>query len=352
MAITIRNRVALGAPLLALWLMLPAMSAAAQDAVVVAPLPAAGDQPPAELLLEPAPQPIVPEAIRAMIAVAARSDDPAVFTAVVSIAKQSAPHVAGLIDTLATYYAKQAAAARSPIVQPAPPPALPPFTALALAPPPEPPPPVWKGAVEFGGSNVSGVTDSLGVYGALDISRTTPVWVHRLTAKADYQKTDGIVSAERFLAAYQPQARVTESIYGFGLAQYEHDLIAGYRHRYTIGAGVGVKAIDRANLQLSLDAGPALRHTNFYDEPQDYALAGRGSLNLKWLPSSRITVIQDAAVYVEGGQATAKSSTALETLLFGPLKGRLSYNVQYERDRRKQQSDTNTTTRATLIYNF
>ena len=57
-------------------------------------------------------------------------------------------------------------------------------------------------------------------------------------------------------------------------------------------------------------------------------------------------------MYVEGAQTSAKSSTALETLLFGPLKGRLSYEVQHERDARVNRSAIDTSTRASLLYSF
>jgi putative salt-induced outer membrane protein len=39
-------------------------------------------------------------------------------------------------------------------------------------------------------------------------------------------------------------------------------------------------------------------------------------------------------------------------LLFGPLKGRLSYNVQYERDAPEGQKRTDTVSRASLVYAF
>lgn len=291
----------------------------------------------------------VPEPIRAMIVTAARSDDPTVFAAVVAVAKQAAPESATAIDALADEIPKDVAAmarAQAEGLVPAP------DVILVDRVLPAPPPSHWKGALELGGSRATGATDTLGAYGSINLARKGLVWSHRVNARFDYQDTDGVRSVERYGAGYQPQVRLTEAIFGMGVAQYEHDRFLGYDSRYTLGLGFGVQPIDRPDFKLSVDAGPAFRQTDYVDQSREAAVAGRGSLTAKWAPSERITVSQDGAVYLERAQTTAKSTTALETLLFGPLKARFSYNVQYERDRRVGRADLNTTTRASLLYSF
>lgn len=289
----------------------------------------------------------VPPSIQAMIATAARSDDPTVFAAVVAVAKQTAPASAEEIDALARSIPKDVAAiARAEAGDLTTEPDI-----ILVTPLPAKPDP-WKGGVELGGSRATGVTDTLGVYGSVNLTRTGPVWTHRVSGRFDYQDTNGVRSVERYAAGYEPQVRLNERLYSFGVAQYEHDRFLGYADRVTLGVGFGVNPFDRPDFKLSLDAGPAFRRTDYIGQNRDATIAGRGSLNARWLPSERITVSQDGAVYLETNQTTAKSTTAVETLLFGPLKARLSYNVQFERDRRMGREDLNTTTRASLLYSF
>jgi putative salt-induced outer membrane protein len=296
----------------------------------------------------------LPEGMRAMIAKAAESHDPTVIAAVVNVAKQAAPDSAAEIEAAAAEAAdalatKQAAEVIAMPPPPAPAPAAPVIELPKFA---ERPKPEWKGAVELGGARATGATDVLGAYGSVDLARVTPTWTQRLTAKADYQETNGQKSTERFSLAYQPQVRLRPELYAYSLGQYEHDRFLGYRNRYTVGVGAGLTLIDRPDFRVAFDAGPALRSTEFYALEREDALAGRGSLAIKWLPSRRITLSQEGAIYVEGAQTSAKSSTALETLLFGPLKGRLSYEVQHERDARVNRSAIDTSTRASLLYSF
>jgi putative salt-induced outer membrane protein len=103
---------------------------------------------------------------------------------------------------------------------------------------------------------------------------------------------------------------------------------------------------------MDFDAGPAVRHTQFYAKGGEDQLAGRASVSIKWLPSKSLTVAQDAAVYVDGGDTTARSTTSVDTRLIGPLKARLSYNVQYEQDAPVGQKQVDTVSRATLVYSF
>jgi putative salt-induced outer membrane protein len=289
----------------------------------------------------------VPDPIRAMIITAARSNDPTVFAAVVAVAKQAAPGSAEEIEALSREIPKDIAAivraeAGDLTTEP---------DIILVTPLPARRSP-WKGAAELGGSRATGETDTLGVYGSVNLSRIGPAWTHRVSGRFDYQDTNGVRSIERYGAGYEPQVRLNERLYSFGVAQYEHDRFLGYQDRVTVGVGFGVNPIDRPDFKVSLDAGPAFRSTDYIDQNRQATIAGRGSLNARWLPSERITVSQEGAVYLETGQTTAKSTTAVETLLFGPLKARFSYNVQFERDRRISRENLNTTTRASLLYSF
>lgn len=291
---------------------------------------------PARALAEPPPAPI-----RAMVETAIATNDPAVVASVVSVAKRTVPQSAAEIDGLAADYYAQLSARKAAEAQEA-------RDRIAAAGPLS----LWKGSIELGGSRSTGNSRVLDVYGGVDLSRVGIRWTHKLSGRVEYQETTGTPSAQRAVFAYQPQMRLDSVFYAYGLGQYEHDRFLGYRNRYTAGAGVGVSAVERPKLKIDFDAGPAVRVTEFYERETESRLAGRGSFHLKWLASPSLTFSQEAAIYLQRGDTTAKSSTSLETRLFGPLKARLSFDAQYESNAPEGQDNLDTTSRASLVYEF
>ncbi|MDB5453002.1 MAG: hypothetical protein JWO33_1580 [Caulobacteraceae bacterium] len=276
-----------------------------------------------------------------MVETAIATDDPATVATVVGVAKRTSPDNADQIDAMASDYytrvsARKEAQARDVEAR----------TAAAV------PASRWLGSLEVGGSRSTGNSQVLDIHTGLDLTRTGVRWTHKITAQADYQQTSGRSSTERALAAYQPRLELAEAFYGYGLGQYEHDRFLGFRSRYTAGLGVGLSAVERPDLKIDFDAGPAARVTDFYVDGTENRVAARGSFHLKWLPSPRLTFTQDAALYFQKDDTTAKSTTAVETRLFGPLRARLSYDVQYERDAPAGQQNLDTTSRVSLVYTF
>ncbi|MBP8231681.1 MAG: DUF481 domain-containing protein [Rhizorhabdus sp.] len=284
----------------------------------------------------------LPDPVRAMIETAIASDEPATIAAVVSVAKKANPGSVEEIDAMVADHDRALAEATARKAQEQ-------RDRLASAGLLE----LWTGQVELGGSWSTGNTRTLGLYGGTKLKRSGLDWQHDLTARIDYQETDKVATTERAVVAWQPRYKISRSYYAFGLTQYEHDRFLGYRHRLTAGAGLGVVLSDSTRFRLEVDVGPAFRFTSFYGpEGDEKRLAGRGGLNMRWTPIPRLTLAQEVALYVEKDNSTATSTTSIETLLFGPLKGRLSYNVQYERDAPEGQKRTDTVSRASLVYAF
>ncbi|MES2498020.1 MAG: DUF481 domain-containing protein [Pseudomonadota bacterium] len=284
----------------------------------------------------------LPDGVRAMIEAALATDEPQTIAAVVAVAKSANPDGIAEIEAMTADHDREIAAAAKAKAD-AERERLASAGVLSL----------WAGQVEFGGSWSTGNTRTFGAYGAGKLQRSGLNWQHDLSFRADYQETDRTATTERAVAAWQPRYKFDPSYYAYGLTQYEHDRFLGYEHRLTAGVGLGVVAVNSARMRLEFDAGPAFRYTSFYDgQPAEQRLAGRGGLNLKWTPWPRLTLAQELAVYVEQENSTATSTTSIETLLFGPLKARLSYNVQYERDAPPDQKRMDTVSRASLVYSF
>ena len=211
---------------------------------------------------------------------------------------------------------------------------------------------IWKGELELGASQSNGTSDVGGVYVSAKLTRDGLAWRQKFTGRVDYQRSNGITTTERALAAYQPNYKLSDDSYVFGLVQYERDRSLGYLNRETIGAGIGLTAFKSPRGRVDFEGGPAIRMTDFLDQPNRTTLAARGSLAARYTLSPSLNFSEDASLFVESGDTTASATSAIDTRLIGRLKAKLSYNIQYEQDAAYGQKSLDTVGRATLVYAF
>ncbi|HEX8446052.1 MAG TPA: DUF481 domain-containing protein [Sphingomonas sp.] len=285
--------------------------------------------------------PVLPEEIRAVLTAAVDSGDPAAVAAVVRFAKTTNPETAGQIDRINEAYLARVAARKAREERER-------RDELLLAGPLD----FWKGQVELGASRSTGNTDALGVYLAASANRDGIYWRHKLTGRIDYQRTNGITSTERANLSYQPNYKIDNQLYTFGIAQYERDRLLGYTTRLTGGAGLGYSVFTEGPIRLDLEGGPALRQTDYVDQSTETGIAARASMAMTWKITPKVNVTQNASFYLEPDNRNASSSTAIDTTIMGSLKARLSYNVQYERAAPTRSQSVDTLSRATLVYGF
>jgi putative salt-induced outer membrane protein len=281
------------------------------------------------------------DTIAAMLDAAYRSGDDATIRSVIGVAKATFPDQAVEIDRLAagdaavlTQTRKEAQMKQQERIAEA--------TFFEI----------WKGELELGASQSNGTSDVGGVYVSAKLTRDGLLWKQKLTGRIDYQRTNGLTTTERALIAYQPNYKLSDDSYVYGLGQYERDRTLGYLNRETVGAGIGLTAFKSPRGKIDLEGGPAVRETDFIDRPNRTTLAARASMAARYALSPTLNFSEDAAMFVEAGDTTATSTSAIDTRLIGRLKAKLSYNVQYEQDAAPGQKSLDTTGRATLVYAF
>ncbi|WBH18384.1 DUF481 domain-containing protein [Sphingomonas radiodurans] len=211
---------------------------------------------------------------------------------------------------------------------------------------------LWTGRAEIGGFVTTGNSDTAGVTGVLDLTREGLEWRHKLRAQADYQRSIGTTTRDQSLVAYEPNWKIDSRRYVYGAAQYESDRFLGYNDRYSASAGAGYSAVQTPTVTLNLELGPAYRHTEFTDATTESSLAARGSLDFDLKLSPGLTLMQDAAAYLQRYNSTVSGTTALAARLIGPLSARVSYSIQYESMPPLGRVSTDTTSRASLVYTF
>lgn len=211
---------------------------------------------------------------------------------------------------------------------------------------------LMKGRAELGGYLSAGNTENVGLTAQIELAREGINWRHKLRAQADYQKSQNVITRERYLAAYEPNWKLGPRAYVYGAAQYERDRFSGFNDRISISSGLGYTAISRPNMRLDLELGPAYRQTHFVDSSTESNIAGRGSVDFEWKFLRSMSFRQTASAYVQAANSTLASKTALSTRVIGPLSAQLSYTIQYESMPPANRKNTDTVSRAALVLDF
>lgn len=209
-----------------------------------------------------------------------------------------------------------------------------------------------KGRVELGAYVTTGNTENVGITAGAEVRREALEWRHKLKLQADYQESLGLVTRERYLAAYEPNWKFDDRAYMYGAAQYESDRFSGFYDRVSLSTGAGYSAIRSPVVKLDVELGPAYRLTRFIDDTRESNLAARGSVDFGWKLSPGISVTQNASAYLQDANSTVSSRSALLAKLFGPFSAQFSYTLQYESTPPIGRQTTDTTSRAALVVDF
>lgn len=212
----------------------------------------------------------------------------------------------------------------------------------------------WKGEGQIGASHATGNSKSAGLSLGLALNRKGIDWNQRFAARADYQRTNGRTSIERYLAEYEPQIRVSDRAFAYGLGRWERDRIAGFDARWNLSAGMGYKVIAEEKMTLSLKAGPAWRQTEYVPGRglSDGELTGLAGLDFGWQVTPVLRLTQVASTIVGERTTQASSLTALNAKLTGALSARVSYSAEIDTNPLPGIEKIDTLTRFTLVYGF
>ncbi|GAA0480151.1 hypothetical protein GCM10009096_22680 [Parasphingorhabdus litoris] len=296
-------------------------------------------------------QAALPEPVKAMIDAAIESGKDAEVKSVIKFAKMTNPEDAAEIDAMmATYTAKKAqlAAADKKKKMEAP------FFSN------------WKGEGELGGFRNTGNSSNIGLSGGIKLTKDAVDWRLKFRARADYQRSNGVTSREQYAAALEPEYKINDRLFIYGLAQYDRDRFQGFSSRYTISGGIGYSVIKEKDIFLDLKAGPAWRLTEFTDGGSDSSLAGLIGLDLGWQIAKNLKLTQGAGatlasdaqsltsanVIFSSGTNTLTATTGLDAKINGKLKARFSYAIEHETNPPDGREKTDTLSRATLVYDF
>ncbi|WP_313806494.1 DUF481 domain-containing protein [Sphingobium sp.] len=277
---------------------------------------------------------LLPPSVREMLEAAIANGNEAEIATVAKIARQTNPGSADEIQRMVKSWKERTRATQETVIREAR------FTEL------------WTGKVEGGGFRSTGSTSEIGISASAAIKRTGIQWSHKLAASIDYRRANGVTSRERYTASYEPRYEFDPRGFAYGLTQFERDTSIGYDERYTASAGIGYKIIVSKPMELSLDAGPSIRHAKYVIGARETKLGARASMDLAWRLAPTLVFKQAASGYVESDVYTLNSLTSLVTKVGTRWSAAFSYNVQYESETLLSARDFDTLSRLTLTYDF
>ncbi len=296
-------------------------------------------------------QAALPEPVKAMIEAAIASGKDAEVRSVIKFAKVANPDDVAEIDAMfAAYTAKktQLAAAEKKAKMEAP------FFEN------------WTGEGELGGFRNTGNSSNVGISGGIKLAKDAVDWRLKFRARADYQRSNGVTSREQYAAALEPEYKIDDRLFIYGLAQYDRDRFQGFSSRYTVSGGIGYTVIKEKDIFLDVKAGPAWRLTEFTEGGSDSSIAGLIGLDLGWQIAKNLKLTQGAGatlasdaqsltsanVIFSSGTNTLTATTGLDAKINGKLSARLSYAIEHETNPPDGREKTDTLSRATLVYDF
>ncbi len=283
----------------------------------------------------------LPEPVRAMIDAALATGDEAKVRTVIELARATNPDDAGELDEIEAAYQTRlaAAAAEAQAAEQAA------IRSAGLF-------DNWSGKGELGAFRSTGNAANTGITAGLALTREGINWRHNLSGRADYQETEGVVTREQYLAVYEPNYKLSERLYAYGLAQYERDRFQGFSARYSVSGGLGYDVLTGPAMTLSVKAGPAWRETQLVDGTSSNNFAGLAAADFDWALAETISFTQTASALVQAGSSTYVSDSGLIAKVTDKVSVRLSYTVEHDTAPPAGAVQTDTLSRVTLIYDF
>jgi len=211
----------------------------------------------------------------------------------------------------------------------------------------------WFGEVELGGSRSTGNTEEeqLSVAGYLGAQYGN--WRQDAHVNFDFASSDDETTTQRLVIDLKSRYALGQRLYAFGFVEYEDDRFSGFKYRFTETLGLGYRLLDRRNLTFDVEAGPGARQSrlNVTDETESEITANLGAFFV-WEISDTASLTNDTSVIFGSERTTTTNTTALTATVLDPIAARLSFEIRHDSNVPPGAENTDTLTKASLVYEY
>lgn len=221
----------------------------------------------------------------------------------------------------------------------------------------------WEGGIELGLSLSSGNTREQAFAVGLELKRViSERWDHKLEFDVDYARRLGVTSKERYRGLYQLFYRGWERRYLYSFIAGERERFSAFDYRITESIGAGYQIFDGPRQKWSLEGGPGLRQTKLSTLPLNMTTTIGGGFGNEFIgvlnSDYELQLIEGLSfsnktrLFVGEARTTIANEMALKARFNGALSARLSLDVKYDSEVLAGTHNTDTLTRATIVYDF
>jgi putative salt-induced outer membrane protein YdiY len=160
---------------------------------------------------------------------------------------------------------------------------------------------------------------------------------NRYSAKADVnrEKASGVITENNWLALVKYDRFLSEKMYWFTTASFEHDEFKSLNLRTTLATGAGRQVIESALTNLLVELGLAYVIEDFEEEDNDYT-ALRWALNFdRYVVSDKIQFFHWDELFwslEDTGNAILRTQTGFRFPLYGNFKWTIRYDFDLDTD--------------------
>ena len=211
----------------------------------------------------------------------------------------------------------------------------------------------WSGELDLGASRVTGNTESAELSLKSRVKHEAIHWRNEGRFEFDFGDDDNVTNERSFLFSFETNYKLTLRFYLFGIASYENDAFSGFAFRITESVGAGYGLIRLSYLSLDVEAGAGTRQTKIEGarDREDEAV-GRLDGEFAWQLSDHAGLRDETTIILGEERTTFDSTVALTSTIMDRFAVRLSFNVQHETNVETGTEETDTTTKASVVYNF
>ncbi len=227
----------------------------------------------------------------------------------------------------------------------------------------EQPEPTWKSNIGLSYVATSGNTDTSTMGLDLLVERRPDPWglefIANFNRAEDSNREEdeefGKLTAERYYASGRAMRALSERWEFFAGLSGEKDRFAGFDLRAVVESGVTYHALLGPKHLLSFDGGLTWTDEDRISEPDVSYFGGIAGLNYEWKISDNASLTERLLFYPnfdESSDWRLSSDTGLQVSMTSLLAVRLGYEFRYRNEPIGEADDTDTTTKASLVFTF
>ncbi|MEW5755717.1 MAG: DUF481 domain-containing protein [Pseudomonadota bacterium] len=215
----------------------------------------------------------------------------------------------------------------------------------------------FKGEAELGYTNISGNSDAENLVAKAKGTKEYDKWRHNAMLEATKSSSNSVDTAERYLASYKADYKLSDVDYAFGQLNYEKDKFSGYDNRISELLGYGRDLYKTETLFANAEISAGARQSKLTvpnadgdDSLSEAVVKLLGHLNWK---ISDTTDFDEVLTYDIGDESRiAKSVSGLKTKINTALAMKVTYTITNNSDPVPGKTSTDRETNVTLVYSF